>query len=224
MLIEVNGTNLWYEKLGDGKPLILLHGNGGDSSVFNPVKDKLAENYSVYLIDLRGHGQSDKAEELNFETMTEDVKQFIEKLRLDLYDPILYGFDDGGIIGLMLAAKEPFMLSKLIVSGTDINPEMKGEKVLSKFGGLFKKNKKPSRVKIDGLDINEEDLRAIKIQVLIAGGENDSAKIEDLEFIANSIPNSRLKILPGETHDSYVVNSKKLIDVIIPFIRLLAFD
>lgn len=77
---------------------------------------------------------------------------------------------------------------------------------------------------LEGPNITKEDLAKIKIQVLVLGGEKDFVKFEDLKFIANSIPNSRLKILPGETHDSYVINSTKLVDIIIPFVRLLAFD
>jgi len=224
MNIEVNGTTLWYEKFGQGKPLIMLHGNNEDSSIFDAVKDKLAERFCVYLIDLRGHGKSAEVTELDYNVMAEDIKEFIEKTRLDLEDPILYGFSDGGIIGLLLAIKYPFLLSKLIVSGPNTNP--KAIKPLNKFrmklAYVFKKSPK-LKLMLQGPNITKEQLGSIKIQVLILAGEKDIVDIKDLEFISANIPNSRLKILPGETHSSYVVNSTKLVDIMIPFIVLLAF-
>lgn len=225
MHLEVNGTNLYYEKLGQGKPLIMLHGNGEDSRIFDAVKDKLAERFCVYLIDSRGHGKSDKVDELSYEVMAEDIREFIEKLRLDLYDPILYGFSDGGIIGLLLTIKYPFLLSKLIVSGPNTSPDAikTGNKLLLKAAHFFSKSQK-LKLMLEGPDIKKEELSSIKIPVLVTAGEKEFAKMENLEFIANNIPNSRLKILPGETHSSYVVKSTKLLDVIIPFVCLLAFD
>ncbi len=42
--------------------------------------------------------------------------------KLDIHKPILYGFSDGGVIGLMIAIKEPDLLSKLISIGADLYP------------------------------------------------------------------------------------------------------
>ena len=54
--------------------------------------------------------------------MCDDIIEFIKKLIID--KPILYGFSDGGIIGLLVAIKEPTLLSKLIVSGANITPDV----------------------------------------------------------------------------------------------------
>lgn len=53
--------------------------------------------------------------------MAEDVIEFIKKLNIKA--PILYGFSDGGIIGLLIAIKEPQLLSNLIISGANITPD-----------------------------------------------------------------------------------------------------
>ena len=54
--------------------------------------------------------------------MCDDLIQFIKAL--DIEKPILYGFSDGGIIGILVAIKEPNLLSKLIVSGANITPDV----------------------------------------------------------------------------------------------------
>ena len=60
MFIHVNGVRLFYEKQGTGKPLILLHGNEENHRIFDEAIELLKKHYTVYAVDSRGHGQSDK--------------------------------------------------------------------------------------------------------------------------------------------------------------------
>ena len=53
--------------------------------------------------------------EFHYSDMAEDVKCFIEALKLE--KPVLYGFSDGGIVGLLVVSTYPGLLSRLIVSG-----------------------------------------------------------------------------------------------------------
>ena len=54
--------------------------------------------------------------------------------------------------------------------------------------------------------------------VLILAGENDMIKEEHTRYLASKIPNSRLVIVPGENHGSYVVHSRKLYHLIKKFL------
>ena len=96
--------------------------------------------------------RSDKFEEVikwNFPEITEpkdekirkDIIEFIKKLQLR--KPILYGFSDGGIVGILIAIKVPNFLSKLIVSGANLNPKgiKKKEYLLTKIVYLVTRNK-----------------------------------------------------------------------------------
>jgi pimeloyl-ACP methyl ester carboxylesterase len=63
MIIQVNGTALFYEKSGAGSPVILLHGNGEDHHIFDALAAKLESGFTVYSVDSRNHGQSEKTDD-----------------------------------------------------------------------------------------------------------------------------------------------------------------
>ena len=120
MKVNVNGIELYYEKYGSGKPIILLHGNQETHEIFDKLIEKLKNNYQVFAIDSRCHGKSENTKVISYDLMCEDTIQFIKEMKIE--KPILYGFSDGGIIGLLVAIKEPNLLSNLIISGANINP------------------------------------------------------------------------------------------------------
>lgn len=111
MKIFVNSIHLYYEKFGEGSPLILLHGNGESHQIFDRAIPILSRYFTVYALDTRGHGESDMVREFHYSDMAEDVKCFIEALALQ--KPILYGFSDCGIVGLMIASKYPDLLESI---------------------------------------------------------------------------------------------------------------
>ena len=61
---KVNGVDLYYHKLGKGAPLLLLHGHHLDGGMFDKIVSPLSLYYTVYVLDMRGHGlsQGDSAE------------------------------------------------------------------------------------------------------------------------------------------------------------------
>jgi pimeloyl-ACP methyl ester carboxylesterase len=209
MIQHVNGIDLWYEKTGGGPPILLLHGNGESHSIFSVLTDQLKDRYTVYALDSRGHGQSSSSEELHYGVMAEDTAQFILSLRLE--KPLLYGFSDGGIIGLLLASKYPELLSGMVISGANTNPRAIRKKwdMLFKTMYFFSRNKK-IRMMLTEPHITAQELRRIGIPVLVLAGEKDIIKEEDTRFITANIPKATLKILKGENHMSYVINSSKL--------------
>ena len=112
MNINVNNVNLYYEVYGEGTPIILVHGNSETHQIFDALINKLKDNYKVYAVDSRCHGKSEDTKEISYDLMAEDMIEFIRKLKIN--KPIFYGFSDGGIVGLLIAIKEPKLLSKLI--------------------------------------------------------------------------------------------------------------
>lgn len=217
MLQNVNGITLYYERTGKGQPIILLHGNGENHKIFDVLTDQLKENYSVYAIDSRGHGKSTRVRELDYRSMTEDIAEFIKVLGLE--KPILYGFSDGGIIGLMLAVNYPELLSKLIISGANLTPEGVKKRYLNLFRLIYFITGNPNyRLMVTQPQIPEEELHKILVSTLVLAGSKDLIKEEHTRQIAGAIPNSTLQILSGEDHMSYVVHSKKLYPILKSFL------
>jgi len=216
MTIHVNNINLYYEKAGCGPPLLMLHGNGESHKIFRRAMKRLGESFTVYAIDSRGHGKSSRAKELHYADMAEDVAQFIEKLGLE--KPMLYGFSDGGIIGLLLAIAHPGLLSRMAISGANITPEGAGDNWQRMLKAIYFITRGSRwRLMLYEPNIAAEELARIDMPVLVLAGEKDIIKEEHTRAIAGAIPGARLRILPGEGHASYVLSNEKLCREIGPF-------
>lgn len=217
MNINVNGINLYYEVYGKGTPIILVHGNSETHQIFDALINKLKDNYKVYAIDSRCHGKSEKTAIISYDLMAEDIIEFIKKLKIN--KPIFYGFSDGGIIGLLIAIKESQLLSKLIVSGANLNP-----KGISNFmfaiikTGYFLTRNKLFKMMIKEPNITIKDLEKIGIPTYVLAGEKDIIKEEHTKLIAKNIKNSTLEIIPKENHSSYIVHNQKIYDIIKKYI------
>ena len=217
MNINVNDINLYYEIYGKGTPIILVHGNGETHQIFDVLIDKLKDNYTVYALDSRCHGKSQKTEKISYELMAQDMICFIKKLKIN--KPIFYGFSDGGIIGLLIAIKEPKLLSKLIVSGANLNPNgiSKVILILSKIVYFITRNKL-IRMMVKEPNISIKDLEKINIPTYVLAGQKDVIKEEHTRLIAENIKNSTLEIVPKENHSSYIVHSEKIYNIIKKYI------
>ena len=205
MLINVNDINLNYEVYGYGKPIILLHGNGETHNIFDKLIYKLEKEYTVYAVDSRCHGKSEYTKLISYDLMAEDVIEFIKKLNIKT--PILYGFSDGGIIGLLIAIKEPQLLSNLIISGANITPDATTwlDNFFTKIAYFFTRNKL-IKMMLDEPNITFEELHKIAIPVHILAGEKDVIKLEHTKLIAENIKNSTLNTyyLEGDKSVPYV--------------------
>ena len=216
MFITVNGYRLYYEKYGEGRPLILLHGNGEDHTIFDRALPLLEKRFCCYLVDSRSHGQSEEGE-LHYESMATDMFCFLEML--DLRDTIFYGYSDGGIIGLLTAARTE-RISTLIVSGANLTPS--GAKLWVRLqlwvSNLCEPNPKKELMLTEPW-ITDDVLVRIKACTLVLAGSRDVIREEETLHIAEMIPGAELQILEGEDHGSYIVHSEKIAKLIIEHSR-----
>ena len=95
MQVKINDWNINYEVLGEGKPVILLHGWLADLETMRPIANNLCNNFKVYLVDIVGFGKSDMPEHpLNSNDFGNFLKDFIQTLKIE--NPILIGHSNGG--------------------------------------------------------------------------------------------------------------------------------
>lgn len=110
----VNGIRLHYVEGGQGKPLICLPGWPQTWYSLQPVASKLAEEYRVIIIDLRGMGTSEKPQSgYDKKTMATDIYELV--LQLGLKKVSLMGHDIGGMVAMSFAFNFPESTEKLIV-------------------------------------------------------------------------------------------------------------
>ncbi|GAA5032462.1 alpha/beta hydrolase [Marivirga lumbricoides] len=110
---------LHYQELGEGKPLIILHGLFGSSDNWMTIGRKLADTFKVYLIDQRNHGDSPHSDTHNYEVMAADLKEFIETEKIQ--NPHIMGHSMGGKTAMQFAVENPDMFDQLII--VDIAPK-----------------------------------------------------------------------------------------------------
>lgn len=209
MFQEVPGGMLHYQQWGSGHPLILLHGNGEDLTIFNEAAQVLSERFCVYALDLPGHGRSHRPQVLHYRHIAQAIRSFIRSLGLD--KPYLYGFSDGGIIGLMLAIDSPHLLSKLVISGANLEPE--GLRLFTRMSTAVRcrlTGSEKAQMMLSEPYISTQSLGSITVPTFVTAGQFDCIKPAHTQLIAASIPGSRLDIFPGQLHGSYVVHSQKI--------------
>ena len=113
-----NGRTLRFLKTGTGAPLILLHTIRTQLDYFQEVIPLLAKHYTVYAVDLPGHGYSSIDTKADYDEpyFRSAVIAFIEKL--DLREVTLVGESIGAVLALTVASKLPERIKAVVSSNT----------------------------------------------------------------------------------------------------------
>lgn len=215
MFLTVNNIKLYCEKLGQGPPLLLLHGNNESHEIFTPLAESLKDIFTLYMPDSRGHGKSENAP-LDYYLMAQDIYGLIQSLGLK--KPHLMGFSDGGIIALLLAANYPECISSLIAAGANLSVKAFKPHVLisMQLEYLFKRDPK-LRLMLKQPEIPTQTLGNIAAPSLIIAGEKDVFPLKHTLQIAQAIADSHLLIVKGKNHSNYIYGSDMLSSVIAQF-------
>ena len=217
--VEVNGLRLHYAEAGEGRPVVLLHGNGEDHNLFETeIGQLVAAGYRVYAPDSRGHGKNEPLTEYHYADMAEDMYQFIKTLGLE--KPALYGHSDGGIIALLLEINHPGTLGAMAVSGTNLSPAGLVPSFLEEFTEMNEKHPDPLvTLMLTEPHIDPEQLRSITIPVLVTVGDDDLILPEETEKLSENLVNSVTVVVEGADHGSYIAGSPVMGEMLIRFLR-----
>jgi len=202
-----NGVKVYYEVYGEGKPVVLLHGNGGSIRGRAAFIEEFSKKYKVIAFDNRCHGKSDcPTGYLTYEQMADDVDKVLKYLGID--SVYIWGHSDGGIVGLLLAIHYPGKVKKLLASGANLRPDTTAiEPDLFPLLTVMEKQAKADSIHykqflllVQQPHIPVSDLQKIKSDVLIMAGDRDAIRLEHTIEIFKNIPGALLCILPGTTH------------------------
>jgi pimeloyl-ACP methyl ester carboxylesterase len=116
-ITTLNGMDMYYEVMGEGPPLILLHNFLGSSQAWEqPFKVALAQAYRVVIPDLRGHGRSSNpANTFTHRQAAQDIFALLDHLQLDRYRAI--GASSGAMTLLHMATQQPERSEALVLIG-----------------------------------------------------------------------------------------------------------
>ncbi len=110
--------DLNFKTIGQGEPIIILHGLFGTLDNWQSIAKKLAEDYLVFTVDQRNHGRSPHSPEMNYKIMAEDLREFMEQQWI--HKAFILGHSMGGKTAMQFAVEFPEMVEKLVV--VDIGP------------------------------------------------------------------------------------------------------
>jgi pimeloyl-ACP methyl ester carboxylesterase len=115
-ITSFDGTELYYEDVGEGRPVVLAHGWSASHEFFDPQIAALRDDYRMIGVDLRGHGKSSKsADEYGHDAHCRDLEYLMSELELE--DPTLIGWSWGGGIATRYAGSFGTHISQLGLIG-----------------------------------------------------------------------------------------------------------
>ena len=116
MQLTAKGVNIYYEQSGAGKDVLLLHGWGCSTKHFEQIASDLSKDHRVTVIDFPAHGQSGRPPEpWGVKEFAACVKDLMGQLGIAPCDIIAHSF--GGRVALYLAANEPQVVNRLVLTG-----------------------------------------------------------------------------------------------------------
>jgi len=152
--LKINGIQLYVEVKGNGFPVILIHGSGGDhQSHLGNVIEQLSKDFKTIALDCRGHGQSEKPPQFTMEDHVNDILGIMDHFGLAKVH--LLGISMGSYIAQLVAIKVPERVDKLILTVTKSNG------LTSSVQRLFKEHNQD----IKGLDMHSAILKLLKYLV-----------------------------------------------------------
>lgn len=215
------GSNIWFGSYGQGPAVILLHGalgNGDDWA--NQLPSLRADGFRVVLIDSRGRGRSSfGGPPLSYELMAQEIVAVMDRLAIG--QAAVAGWSDGAIISLLLAYHAPDRIDRAFAYAGNMDLQGVRETIgespaleqsflkaqsdfarLSPTPGAFD----AMRLRMEALMTSQPNypaaaLARISRPVTIVHGEFDEfIKREHAEYLAATIPEAQLVVLPGVSH------------------------
>src|SRR5260221_3857417 len=224
----VNGHRLYYEMMGAGRPLLLLHGGGTSvRGSFAKQLDIFAKSYSIVAPEQMGQGHTPDVDgPITYSGMADDTAALLEQLHLKDVDVV--GWSDGGIIALMVAVRHPELVRRLAVSGGNFSLDrlppddlrQMREKEASNTG-VHTVDAKLNHMWLTSpasADLSPALLGTIHKRVLVMAGDHDLILPDHTIALYRALPDARLCILPGTPHGTFIQRPEWVNPIVLTFL------
>ena len=220
-LLDVHGTQIHYRELGEpwGPSVLLIHGLYKDSEhhwVTTGIAQRLAETHRVVLFDLRGHGQSDRPEDVEAYgiELGRDAIALLDHLGIDRAH--LVGFSLGGRVVLHLMAEEPdrVVTGTLVGMGWDRPAEEAAHQLRSDRGAASD----ALVASLPHLDVYEAELAEIEVPFSVWVGESDPILTDHVADLRDVRPDVPIHVIPGVGH-SQILRDGRFQEAIVDHLR-----
>lgn len=215
-----SGT-LEYIEMGNGAPLVLLHGGTGSIEEWGTCIERFAAKFRVIAYNRRGYGNSTPRETFSLDFFDEDIEDLLALLGvLKLPEPMLLcAFSDGGTIALMYAARFPGRVRAMVCVGAHIYVEQKSIDGLVRAREVFERRvaemglKETPQIKSqrawfdrwlqtdsEFLSLEGELARITSPTMIVQGTDDEYAEVSQAERIAEGIHGAVLWLVEGARH------------------------
>jgi pimeloyl-ACP methyl ester carboxylesterase len=214
--VQLGAVTTWFDDLGAGDALLLLHPGGADARAWAATAPTLAEHFHVFTPERRGHGRTPDVGPITYELMARDTILFIEHV---VGGPAhLVGWSAGAVVALMVAfAREDLVRRLVMISGVHhrdgwvpeaIDPDAeppealrRGYEQLSPDGAEHYPvvHEKLTRMNVTEPTLTERELTtATRTLVMVA--DDDEVTLEHATATYRNLPDAELAIVPGTSH------------------------
>ncbi|MGF7150771.1 pimeloyl-ACP methyl ester carboxylesterase [Sphingomonas zeicaulis] len=220
--VSTGGADIWYGSVGEGTPILLLHGGRSSSRAWDrQVPALVAAGFRVILIDTRGHGRSTLGQQsLSYDLFARDVLAVMDHLRVERAHVV--GWSDGGITALVLAMRAPQRFDRIYAYGANMDPQgvradAQQAPILKEIGPRLIADYRALSPTPDGfgalhdavrrLQANEPRYTAAALSAIegprvriAAGARDEFITSEHPAYLARTIPGATLTVFPQVGH------------------------
>ena len=236
--VDLNGVRTWYEEVGDGEPLVLLHPGGGgvDSRALAPNLGMLASRFRCFTPERRGHGRTPDVDgPITFDAMADDTVTFIEQV---VGGPTrLLGVSDGAIIALIVALRRPDLIRRLVFAAgvfhhdgwwpEAIDPTNEPPAFLeASYAELSPDGPTHYPIVVDKLaqlhqgepTLTADDLGGLSCRTLLIFGDDDEVRLDHALAMYQALHDAELAIIPGTSHGLLVEKADLCNTILVEFL------
>lgn len=250
----VNGLKIYYETYGEGSPIVLLHGAFMTIGMnWQELLPLLSQHRRVIALEMQGHGHTaDIDRPFGIDAFASDVAGVLQYLHIP--KATILGYSMGGTVAIQFSIRYPAMVDKLIVISSvykktgwlpavqnafdhfdpsffDQTPLMPAYKAVAPDTAHWHAFVKKMIVfDKTSFDLGENNIRALKMPVLLLMGDNDGTDpVETAKFYQllgggvsadmMPMPASRWAVLPGKSHVSLMMDTPAVFGLVDSFLK-----